>query len=149
MTRITIITVIHATAEKVFDLSRNIDVHIASTSQTSEKAIAGRRSGLINLNETVTWQARHFGFVLQHKSRITQMESPHSFIDEMEEGLFRSFRHQHLFNEKDGVTIMTDNLEYETPFAIFGRLYDFLVLKHYMSEFLKKRNAKIRQLAES
>ena len=39
---------IKASIEIVFDLSRSIDLHILSTEQTNEKAIAGKTSGLIH-----------------------------------------------------------------------------------------------------
>jgi len=39
----------------VFDLIRNIDFHKISTKKSNEEAIAGKTSGLIALNETVTW----------------------------------------------------------------------------------------------
>jgi len=47
-------TLIKADIHKVFDLARDIDLHQKSTSKTNEKAIAGRTSGLIEENETVT-----------------------------------------------------------------------------------------------
>jgi hypothetical protein len=42
---ITLTTEIAASIDVVFDLSRSIDLHVESTSQTNEKAIAGRISG--------------------------------------------------------------------------------------------------------
>jgi uncharacterized protein YndB with AHSA1/START domain len=47
-------TRITAPIEKVFDLSKDNDLHKLSTQQTKEKAIAGKTSGLIGLGETVT-----------------------------------------------------------------------------------------------
>ncbi|MFM7563387.1 MAG: cell division protein, partial [Planctomycetota bacterium] len=38
---ITLTTAIAAPIETVFDLSRSIDLHIASTAQTNERAVAG------------------------------------------------------------------------------------------------------------
>ncbi|MFT5512607.1 MAG: hypothetical protein ACI8SE_001005 [Bacteroidia bacterium] len=61
MSTITVKTHINAPTERVFDLSRSIDLHQISTQQPSEKAIGGKTSGLIGLNETVTWKAKHFG----------------------------------------------------------------------------------------
>lgn len=55
-------TFILATPAIVFDLSRSIDLHQISTKQTQERVIAGRMSGLIELGESVTWRAKHFGF---------------------------------------------------------------------------------------
>ncbi|MCL6216859.1 hypothetical protein [Zunongwangia pacifica] len=61
MPKIEITTEIDAEIQLVFDLSRSIDLHLISTEQTKEKAIAGKTEGLIELGQQVTWQARHFG----------------------------------------------------------------------------------------
>lgn len=149
MTKIHIQTKIKAPIEIVFNINRNIDIHKQSAGKTNEKAIAGRTSGLIELNETVTWRGKHFGFYIQHKSKITVMNFPDYFVDEMEEGHFKSFRHEHSFKEEDGFTIMTDNLQYETPFGIFGQLFDYLFLKKHLHNFIIKRNQLLKKLAEN
>lgn len=100
MTTIQLTTRINAPIEIIFDLSRNIDVHQQSTAKSNETAIAGITSGLINLNETVTWRGKHFGIYLKHKSLISAMEIPTYFVDEMLEGKFKSFKHQHTFIQK-------------------------------------------------
>lgn len=64
-------TTIHAPVQRCFDLSRSIDLHQISTIETKERAIAGKTSGLIGLNETVTWQAKHFGITQKLTSKIT------------------------------------------------------------------------------
>jgi len=94
MTTINLTTTIKAPIQTVFDVSRNIDIHQQSASKTNEVAIAGITSGLINLNETVTWRGKHFGFYLTHKSRITAMVLNDYFVDEMEEGKFKTFKHK-------------------------------------------------------
>lgn len=149
MTKIQITTTINASIEIVFNLSRNIDIHLLSTHQTNEKAIAGRTSGLIELNETVTWQGKHFGFYLKHKSIIPEMDFPVYFVDEMVEGSFKSFRHEHSFKVENSQTIMTDEIFYETPFGIFGKIFDELILEKYLTSFIKKRNQIIKDLAEN
>lgn len=148
MTTINLITKINAPKQIVFDLSRNIDIHQNSASQTNEKAIDGVTSGLINYNETVTWRGKHFGFYLTHKSRMTAMDFYDYFVDEMEEGKFKSFKHEHSFVEKDGKTVMIDNLNYETPFGIFGRLFDKILLKKHLTNFIIQRNKVLKELAE-
>lgn len=148
MTTIRLITKIKAPIQTVFDLSRNIDVHQLSTFQSDEKAIAGRTSGLIELNETVTWRGKHFGCYLKHQSKITEMESPNYFVDEMVQGHFKSFRHEHSFVAQNGTTVMIDFLQYDTPYGIFGTLFDRFALKKHLTDFLLTRNETLKKLAE-
>jgi len=149
MTTINLITKINAPISTVFNLNRNIDVHLLSTSQSNEKVIEGVSAGLINLNETVTWCGKHFGIYLTHKSIISEMEIPNRFVDEMLKGKFKSFRHEHLFSEENGITMMTDKIQYETPFGWFGMLFDRLVLKNYLTNFIQKRNRILKDLSEN
>ena len=148
MTTINLTTKIKASKQTVFDASRNIDIHQKSASASKEKAIAGVTSGLINLNETVTWRGKHFGFYLTHKSRITAMNLYDYFVDEMEEGKFKFFKHEHFFEEENGITIMKDKLQYETPFGIFGSLFDVLFLKKHLKKFLLERNKVLKEVSE-
>ncbi|PTT10737.1 cell division protein [Flavobacterium sp. HMWF030] len=148
MTTINLTTIIKAPKQIVFDASRNIDIHQQSASPTNEKAISGVISGLINLNETVTWRGKHFGFYLTHKSRITAMTFYDYFVDEMEEGKFKFFKHEHFFEEENGVTIMKDHLQYETPFGISGRIFDALFLKKHLTQFLLERNKVLKKVSE-
>lgn len=149
MTIIHLTTKINAPIQIVFDASRNIDIHQQSASSSKEKAIAGVTSGLINLNETVTWRGKHFGFYLTHKTRIPEMNLYDYFVDEMEEGKFKSFRHEHIFEEENGVTIMKDVLQYETPFGILGELFDILFLKKHLTHFLVERNKVLKDVSEN
>jgi len=141
-------TEINAPLVICFDLSRSIDLHIASTIKTGEYVIAGRQSGLICLHETVTWKARHFGIWQTLTSKITAFEAPNYFADEMVSGAFKSFRHEHHFQEERGRTIMKDIFEFQTPFGIFGKLAEILFLKKYMERLLTERNKVIKNCAE-
>jgi ligand-binding SRPBCC domain-containing protein len=149
MTTIYLTTKIKAPIQTVFDASRNIDIHQLSASKSNEIAIAGVTFGLIHLNETVTWRGKHFGFYLTHKSRITTMTPYSLFIDEMEEGKFKSFRHKHFFDEIKGITTMIDELQYETPFGFFGKLFDFFFLKKHLTVFLLERNKVLKTVSEN
>ena len=148
MTTIRLITKIKAPIQKVFDLARDIDVHQKAASATQEKAIAGRTSGVIALGETVTWRGKHFGLYLRHKSKITEMEYPAYFVDEMERGHFKSFRHEHTFVSNKATTVMIDLLEYETPMGFFGRGFDKWLLEKHLTQFLLHRNKVLKKLAE-
>lgn len=141
-------TRINAPIEKVFNLSRSIDLHMESTKQTGEQAIAGRTSGLIELGETVTWRAKHFGIRQNLTSKITEFNSPTLFVDEMVSGAFKSFRHEHHFSQVDGQTLMKDIFVFESPLGVLGKLFNWLTLKKYMTNLLETRNKVIKEAAE-
>ncbi len=149
MPKIHLTIFIAAPIERVFNLSRSINLHKISTAQTKEDAVAGATTGLINLNETVTWQAKHLFKTRQHTSKITAMENPVSFTDEMIKGDFKSFCHQHYFKTVDNGTIMIDILEFESPYGVAGKIFNALYLKKYLEKFLLKRNAVIKEYAET
>jgi ligand-binding SRPBCC domain-containing protein len=148
MPKIELTTTIDAPIEKVFDLSRSIDLHMESTKQTGEKAIAGKTSGLIELGETVTWRAKHFGIWQTLTSKIVEYDRPNLFVDEMVSGAFKSFRHEHHFIASGDQTIMKDVFEFESPLGILGRIFNKLILTRYMTKLLVKRNGAIKATAE-
>ena len=43
-------------------MTKSLDLLKISTSKTNQEAIDGKTTGLIFLNEFVTWRTKHFGF---------------------------------------------------------------------------------------
>lgn len=116
---------------------------------TSEEAIAGTTSGLIKLDETVTWKAKHLGKIRILKSKITAMNAPLSFTDEMVQGDFKSIRHEHHFKRIDNGTLLIDLFHFESPYGRLGRLLNHLFLTNYLKKLLEIRNQSIKEYAES
>ncbi|MBL7701028.1 MAG: SRPBCC family protein [Ferruginibacter sp.] len=149
MPKIHLTSFIAAPVERVFNLSRSINLHQISTASTGEKAIDGVMSGLINKNETVTWQAKHLFKTRQFTSKISEMKSPEFFVDEMVKGDFKSFHHEHHFKATANGTIMIDLINFETPYGNFGKIVNSIFLKKYLEKFLIKRNEVIKEYAET
>lgn len=149
MPLIQIDTIIHAPIERVFDLNRSIELHMISTSASNEKAVAGKTTGLIGLGETVTWRARHFGLYQHLTVKITEFDQPYSFTDEQVNGIFSSFKHQHIFESTGGNTFVKDVFQYKSPLGSIGRIADVLFLKKYMTQLLEIRNQTIKTYAET
>lgn len=147
---IRISTSISAPIERVFDLARSVDVHLATTTETQEKAIAGRKSGLLEYGDSVTWEARHLGRTRKLKVQITEFDLPNQFVDEMVSGPFRSLRHVHRFKSNtESDTEMIDELVFKAPMGPIGTLAERLLLTRYMEKFLLKRNAELKTIAET
>jgi hypothetical protein len=148
MTCIYLSTLIKADIKTCFDVSRSVDLHLHSMAHTHERVVDGRTRGFFELGEVVTWEACHFGIKQQLTVKITQLR-PYSFFEDcMLKGAFKSMRHQHFFEEKEGKTEMRDVFCYETPYGFLGKLVDILILRKYMKDLLEERNKHIQQVAE-
>lgn len=140
---------IQAPIEICFDLARNVEVHTETTAKTQERAVGGVTEGLMELGDTVTWEATHLGIRQKLTSRIIQMEKYSIFVDVMVKGAFASFTHTHLFEEDQNATVMTDIFEYTSPFGPVGRVADRLFLEAYMTNFISSRAEELARIAES
>lgn len=149
MPKIELVTEINSTISICFDLSCSIDLHKISTARTHEQAIAGKTSGLVALNDFVTWQATHFGIKQKLTSRITAFNRPHYFADEQEKGAFKSFRHEHWFEQLGEIVIMKDIFTFQSPYGIAGQLFNKIILTDYLRKFLIERNRVIKEYAET
>ena len=149
MPTIHLTTFIAAPVERVFDLSRNVDLHKESMKHFKEEAVAGTRFGLIEKEESVTWKAKHFFKTRLLRVKITEMEKPMRFTDEQSQGSFKIMKHEHFFKPCDNGTIMIDLFEFESPYGTIGKWLNSLYLTRYLRKLLTTRNNLIKDYAES
>ena len=142
-------TFIAAPIERVFDLSRSINLHKQSMTKFSEEVIAGKHSGLAELNDTITWKAKHLFKERVLKVKITEVKRPHLFIDEALEGSFKKMKHEHYFKPVENGTIMIDQFYFEVHYGTLGKWFNAIYLNKYMERLLTDRNRVIKQIAES
>jgi ligand-binding SRPBCC domain-containing protein len=148
MPTIHLTTFIAAPVERVFDLSRSIDVHKKSMAHTDEQAVAGTTSGLIQKDETVTWKAKHLGKIRVMKVKISNMLAPQSFTDEMVNGDFKQMKHEHHFKPIQNGTLMIDLFSFESPYGTAGKIVNYIFLQRYLRKLLERRNQAIKEYAE-
>ncbi|GAF12988.1 hypothetical protein JCM19045_2205 [Bacillus sp. JCM 19045] len=149
MPTIRIRTFIKADRSICFDLARDVTIHTLTTGNTNERAVAGVTHGLLELHDTVTWEATHLGVKQRLTAQIVDLNVPAEFTDVMVKGAFHSFTHVHQFHEVSGGTIMTDTFTYKAPLGFLGHIANFLFLKAYMTRFLKQRTQELKHLAET
>ena len=142
-------TFIKAPSDRVFDLSRNVDLHKHSMGRFREEIINGTITGPLELDQTVTWKARHLFKDRILKIKMTKIERPGYFKDEQVQGPFKLLRHEHYFKSIENGTIMIDQFLYEPPKGFFMKLIDMLYLEKYMTSLLNQRNEVIKKVAES
>lgn len=145
--RVRLETVLPMALAEAFDLSRDIGLHVDSMRASGEIVVAGRSSGLIDEGEHVAWRGRHFGVSFTLMSRITEFDRPRRFVDESIAGPFRRLRHEHRFTPHAEGTLAVDDIEFQAPFGIIGRLVERAVLERYMRELIAARNAHLVAVA--
>ena len=149
MGEVIIETHIRAPIELCFDLARDVTAHAESAAFSSERVVEpGRTQGLLELGDIVAFEGRHFGLIQRFVARITAVDPPHRFVDEMVEGTFKWLRHVHEFESRDGLTIMRDTLEWKSPFGLIGSLADLLFLRRHMRWFVATKQSDLKRIAE-
>jgi hypothetical protein len=152
MIRFEEITLIYAPIDRVFDLSRSVEVHLLANVHSNEqaRAIGGVATGLVALGQQVTWRAKHFGFWHNLTSTVTAMEPPTYFQVTMVKGIFRFMQADHrLRGLPSGVTELKDIFAIAAPLPVLGPIAERLFLRRYMMALNRERNVVIKQLAES
>ena len=111
MATVVIETSIHAPIELCFDLARDVSVHAKSAAFSSERVVEpGRTEGLLEPGDLVAFEGRHFSITQRFVARITALDRPARFVDEMVQGSFKRLRHVHEFEAIDRATLMRDTL---------------------------------------
>jgi ligand-binding SRPBCC domain-containing protein len=140
---------IEAPPERVFDLARSVDVHKYSMTSYGEQIVKGTMTGLMSLNDEVTWKAKHLFRERVLRVKISELNRPDYFADEQVEGDFKLMKHEHYFKPAKNGTIMIDQFRFETKKGWIGKLFSQLYLEKYMTRLLTERNNMIKKIAES
>ena len=150
MTHIVVETFIQAPRERVFDLARDIGAHTRSAAFTKEIAVPpGRTEGLLEADDIVTFEGRHFGMRQRFTVHIVQVEPPRMYVDRLVKSSFRAMHHVHEFEERDGGTLMRDTLDWISPFGILGRIADAVAIAPHLRRFVTRKQQALKAIAES
>lgn len=143
-----VITVIAAPPETCFDLARDMSFHVQSLAHTGEKIVAGVDAGLIELGQIVTFRGRHLGWTQEMTAQMTRFDRPRHFQDQMIQGRFAHFVHDHYFELHNGGTQMRDVIDFASPWGLIGRCVDALLMKKYLCRLISGRGTQIKIEAE-
>jgi ligand-binding SRPBCC domain-containing protein len=113
MTTVVIETRMAAPIELCFDLARDVDTHIRTSAGNRERAVGGKTSGLLDLGDSITWEAVHFLVRQRLTSRIVEFDRPWRFVDEMVSGAFASLRHVHEFSADGKMRKLVSPVDFE------------------------------------
>lgn len=94
------------------------------------------------LEYTIRW----LGVPLRWTTNIDEYRPPHAFVDRQARGPFEYWRHRHEFSEVDGGTLIRDEVEYELPFGMLGRLTHWLMIAAQLRAIFEFRFHALRRM---
>jgi ligand-binding SRPBCC domain-containing protein len=119
---------------------KEIDLKIVNTTnqnivQGQEIWASGKIFEKIKIRRAMTWH-----------SKITFLKA-HEYIDEMLAGPFKKWRHLHKFHNIDGKqTEIIDEIEFELPYGILGKLFEGYAYKQLQNIFEYRKIATVKAL---
>ncbi|WP_335975815.1 SRPBCC family protein [Gaetbulibacter jejuensis] len=132
-------TLINANIKLCFDLARDVAIHEQSLDRASLRAVSGKTSGILELGEWVSWEEEHFGFLQHLTLKISELEKPNYFVEEMVEGIFESFRNEFHFKAYGEKTLLVNVLSFELPYGFLGKMTKKVIMRNYAKSLLKSR----------
>lgn len=79
-------------------------------------------------------------------TEIVNVKEGECFTDVQRQGPYKKWEHTHSFKATDDGVLMTDEIQYELPFGIFGRLAHWLVVRQKIKAIFNYRRQIINQL---
>ena len=149
MAKIHFTTFIKAPAKRVFDLSRSANLFQISSDNIFEKFVEGLSSGLMNENETVSYQAKYFYRTRNLTLKIINLNIPNQITIQLIMKGFKSFQYNLYFKSIKNGTFLIDIIEYERSYGLMGKLLDKIFIKNHIAKLLSYRNEVINQYAET
>jgi ligand-binding SRPBCC domain-containing protein len=83
----------------------------------------------------IEYRIRVLGLRQRWVAEIAGYEPGVRFVDVQAKGPYRYWRHEHAFEPLDRYTVMTDQVEYELPFGIAGRVANVAVARQLRRVF--------------
>lgn len=132
-------TEINAAPEVCFDLLRR------ASAETTLQTVSGE----FGKGQTIIFHNSFLGFKQNLIVIVTEFERPKIFVDEMTAGKFKFFKHTHKFilQNKDQ-TVLRDIFEWTSPFGVFGKIFDKLLLEKRLRKIVTRRNRRLKEITE-
>ncbi|MEE9226693.1 MAG: SRPBCC family protein [Acidobacteriota bacterium] len=100
----------------------------------------------IGIGTVFTYRLRIRGVPILWKSRIKEWKENEFFIDIQVKGPYSHWNHMHMFEEKDGGTVIKDRVIYRVPFGWIGRMVAGRMVRSDLHRIFQYRRQVIEQL---
>jgi ligand-binding SRPBCC domain-containing protein len=94
----------------------------------------------------IDYRIRLHGIPIRWRSEITAWDPPFRFVDEQRRGPYRLWRHEHTFEERRGLTLVRDHVDYAVT---GGWLVNRLVVRRDLDRIFAFRGAALESVFPS
>jgi len=94
----------------------------------------------------IEYRLRLHGMPVRWRSQIVAWGPPHMFVDVQRKGPYKLWHHTHRFMAQGNSTRIIDEVRYQLPFGILGRLAHSLLVRRDIENIFQFRREKIQSL---
>lgn len=87
-----------------------------------------------------------FGIPVYWQTEICKIDKPFLFTDRQLKGPYKIWEHTHTFIKKENGLLMRDEVKYQLPFGIIGRLMHSLIVRKKIEKIFTYRKDILKQL---
>ena len=102
--------------------------------------------GEIRAGFKIIYRIKWMRLGLRWVTSITEYEPPHRFVDTQTRGPYKTWRHEHSFEETPSGTVMRDVVQYELPLGILGDVAHRLIVQRQLRQIFDYRARRIAKL---
>ena len=136
---------IESSLDKVWEFYTDLSHLQVITPKRLDLRITESSGEKITLGQTASFSSKIITR-MTWKTRITFCE-PYRYVDEMSNGLFKRWKHTHIFSKTDtGQTRVSDEIEFELQFGFLGRMFEWYALDRLGKIFSHRQQATIKAL---
>jgi ligand-binding SRPBCC domain-containing protein len=108
--------------------------------------VIGSSHPYVRRGTRIEYELRWHRFPLHWVTLIEEYEDGVGFVDVMERGPYRRWRHEHRFTPTKGGLQIDDRVEYELPGGVLGEIVHRLVVRRQLEEIFDHRAARMHEL---
>ncbi|HET7117292.1 MAG TPA: SRPBCC family protein [Hanamia sp.] len=90
-----------------------------------------------------------FGIKVHWQTEIFKVDKPKMFADRQLKGPYKIWEHTHTFVEKENGVLMHDQVKYQLPFGIAGRITHSLLVKKKIENIFIYRRKVLKKIFEN
>ncbi|MEA2162849.1 MAG: hypothetical protein QOK37_976 [Thermoanaerobaculia bacterium] len=147
--RFTASSIIRTTPERLFAFHERPDVFLRLMPPWEKSRIVEAAANLHVGSRAVVDAYIAPGIFIRWESLHTAYDPPHSFEDQQTRGPFRSWRHRHRIEAHTAGAVLIDDIEYEPPLGIVGRIFGQRIIERRLKRLFEYRHRVTREYCET